>query len=884
MENNYVSSADEKILVPGSSSQQQTATDGIGECPVCQNPLYYTKNDKAIECPFCMNTVAIKDIKAPSSQDEGCGCCDCDCDDEVIEITDPVSALVYLERFFAEYDWKAYKESVSLEMPEIDDMIEINRIKRGAEASTWVLSFESKIVPFVRKLEGLLEMEKEFLTIYGSDSVIFADRFDLYSRISENVKAEATDFFAGLLSDIDFADRFGSDAETITAMKRRYNDAAELFNETVREFNSPDDIPTVRKAKELLSAQAGEALAQSGIDAAATYELAVELAAVPERAADALRLFEAIRDYADSKEYIKKLNSFFNFNDKVIKLANKHFLVKRSTPPTVSTGDLIEEAKANDPKYLKKLNKKNAKARKANAVQSKIPVKSGKTTLSLYEVIEGKAYEPALVSGITSLLKFYGNKLFYVKRDRFICCYDAVTRVERIIDESFVGSYPLDNVYTNTTGTAIYVRKKLPAVTEEKVGCFKALFSMFKTKKQQLIDTKNNYSVLKIDLIDGTASVLIDRLVDVTECFNDRMFYIAYRENGFDARRCIAPMPSFMVYDFKTGATAEVLGDDCHIHGVFGNNVIYTTWDPNDFNRMLFSYDLATDVTTLIEANIFEYFDTVDGRVYYTVGNKKHSLLFSNNFDGTDRIELMKGVQKIVASRAGNVFLTRGTKRNTTLFRLAPGGEDIDLVCSDLSSIVSIDDSRIYYINGNGSLCVVGLDGEGERKIADDVDFTSIIIDKDFIYFLRREQVGRDREAYSLYRTDLNGRNIKKLIFNVTEIKNYDSDTIYVYKCSTTEYVATVYENQNIKGDKKVTFKVSKFFTFDKRTETESDLLSLGLPDQESSIEKRGCLKKDLKYTVTYDEISNKVSYKKEGLAKVGEVYAEQTTLDISKI
>ena len=352
----------------------------------------------------------------------------------------------------------------------------------------------------------------------------------------------------------------------------------------------------------------------------------------------------------------------------------------------------------------------------------------------------------------------------------------------------------------------------------------------------------------------GTASVLIDRLVDVTECFNDRMFYIAYRENGFDARRCIAPMPSFMVYDFKTGATAEVLGDDCHIHGVFDNNVIYTTWDPNDFNRMLFSYDLATDVTTLIEANIFEYFDTVDGRVYYTVGNKKHSLLFSNNFDGTDRIELMKGVQKIVASRAGNVFLTRGTKRNTTLFRLAPGGEDIDLVCSDLSSIVSIDDSRIYYINGNGSLCVVGLDGEGERKIADDVDLTSIIIDKDFIYFLRREQVGRDREAYSLYRTDLNGRNIKKLIFNVTEIKNYDSDTIYVYKCSTTEYVATVYENQNIKGDKKVTFKVSKFFTFDKRTETESDLLSLGLPDQESSIEKRGCLKKDLKYTVTYDD------------------------------
>ncbi|MBR5139672.1 MAG: DUF5050 domain-containing protein, partial [Clostridia bacterium] len=281
--------------------------------------------------------------------------------------------------------------------------------------------------------------------------------------------------------------------------------------------------------------------------------------------------------------------------------------------------------------------------------------------------------------------------------------------------------------------------------------------------------------------------------------------------------------------------------------------------------------------------NVFEYFDTVDERVYYTVGNKKHSLLFSNNFDGTDRVEIMKGVKKIVASRAGNVFLTRGTKRNTALFKISPNGEDIELVCSDLSHIVSIDESFIYYTDGEGALRVVDVDGEVDRKIADDVDCSNIIIDKDAVYFLRREQVGRDREAYSLYRTDLNGRNIKKLIFNVTEIKNYDSDTIYVYKCSTTDYIATVYENDEIKDEKKVKFKVSKFFTFDKKTETEIPLLSLGLPGEESKTEKRGCLKKDLKYTVTYDEISSKVSYKKEGLTGVGEVYAEQTTVDLSK-
>lgn len=885
MENNYVSAVSEKDLAQSSSSLQQIEADGVGNCPVCENQLHYTKNDKEIECPFCAHTVAVKDIKAACTQEDSCNCdcCDSDGEDEVIEIADPLSALVYLERFFADYDWDAYKSDIYLEIPEIDDMIELTKMRRGAEPSTWILDFESKILPFTKKLEGLLELEKEFLTLYdGKNSVEFRDKYDLYQKITEAINEAATDFFNLLLEDIDYAKRFGAEEETVSAMKVRYNDIASLYNQTVREFNSPDDLPSVQGAKALRKAEVGATLAANGIDAEATYNLAVELSESPERAADALRLFEAIRDYADSAEYIKKLNTFFNFNDKIIKLANKHFLVKRSAAPTINMNELVEDAKANDPKYQKKMAKKGAKKEQPEPI--KIPVRDPKPTVSLYEVIDGKAYEPALVSGITSILKFYGNKLYYIKRDRAICCYDAITRIETVLDQSFAGGYPLENVYHDTNETAIYLRKKLVAQTEYKVGCFKAFFSMFKKKKHPFIDTKNNYSVIKIDLINNTASVIIDRLVDVTECFNDRMFYIAYRENVTAARRSIDFAPSFMVCDLKSGKNTEVLGDDCHIHGVFKNSVIYTTWDPNELNRMLFSYDLATDVTTLIEANVFEYFDTVDQRVYYTVGNKKHSLLFSNNFDGTDRIEIMKGVKKIVASRAGNVFLTRGTKRNTTLFKVSPDGEDIELVCSDLSHIVSIDEEFIYYTDGEGALRVVDVDGEVDRKIADDVDASNIIIDKDAIYFLRREQVGRDREAYSLYRTDLNGRNIKKLIFNVTEIKNYDSDTIYVYKCSTTDYIATVYENGVIKDDKKVKFKVSKFFTFDKKTETEIPLLSLGLPDEESKIEKRGCLKKDLKYTVTYDEISSKVSYKKEGLTKVGEVYAEQTTVDLSKM
>ena len=358
------------------------------------------------------------------------------------------------------------------------------------------------------------------------------------------------------------------------------------------------------------------------------------------------------------------------------------------------------------------------------------------------------------------------------------------------------------------------------------------------------------------------------------------MFYIAYQAVGTAARRSLNINPSFMVCNLRTGEKAQVLGDDCHIHDVINDKVIYTTWDPNEYNQMLFAYDLKTDVTTLIEANVFGYFKTIQGRVYYTVGNKKHAPLFSNNLDGTDRLEIMRNIKDILTVIDGWMYVTRGSGRNTTLFKISPDGKETILVCTDVKYIIEIKTSYTYYTDGNGALHVVRNDGKNDMLIAYDIDEENVIIDKDFIYYLRREPVGKNKKAFSLYRMEPDGSNTKKLIFNVNSIQNYDENYIYVYKCATTNYIATEKENDEVKSEKRVKFKVSKFFIFDKKTETEAPLLSLGLPNEESRIEKRGCFKKDLKRTVTYFEISNKIPYKKEGLAAAGEIYAEQTSIE----
>ena len=883
MENNYVNSVSDLAVTESSACAQQPAAEYVGDCPECGNLLHYIKNEKAVECPYCGQVADVKDIRALSPvKKESCAAVPASPASFAMEIDSPDSALIYVETFFKDYNWEAYKQSPVIEISEIDTVVEKHRVKYGANPISWILDFESKILPFTKKLEGLEELEEIFVSQYnGLNSTSLMPKYHLYERITAKIKENAEKFFTELQKDIEYAERLEADAETVTAMKHRFNSAVELYNDNVFDFDSFKEIPAVMEAVELRNNIVSDRLDVEGIDAKATYEKAVKLYNASKNKRNALRLFEVVRDYADSIEYINKINTFFNFDSKLVKLGDRHFLVKQIAPPVFNVRKPEDVAEA--PEAAEKAeNTENTENNQTPVEETpKIPIREAKPTLSLYEVIGGKAYEPAVISGISYILSFYGNRLFYIKRDRSLCSYDIFTHEETELDRGNVGDYRKEPPFWNKDRTAFYVRKKLSAFKSRKRGCFKAFFSIFKRKKPSFTDTKNNFSLLKIDRQNNTATVEIDRFVDVTEFYNDRMFYIAYNATGNISGRGLSMTPAYMVLDMKTGKKTRVLGDDCHIHNVIGDNVIYTTWDPNEYNQMLYSYNLKTDVTTLIEANIFGYFDTVGDRVYYKVGNKKYAPLFSNNVEGTDRREIMRNAEEIYTVYDGWIYFVRGTRRNTTLFRMSPDGKETVFVCTDISSIVSMNDVYIYYFDGKDTLHVVRNDGKENKVIADDIDHSNLIIDRDYIYFLRHEPVGRDKNSYSLYKMDIDGNNIKKLLFNVNKIQNYDEDSIYVYTCATCKFIATETENELIKSEKTVKHKVSRFFVFDKKTETEKLLLAVGLPSDNSNLEKRGCLRKKVKHTVTYRELSSKIPYRKEGLARVGEVYAQQTTLDI---
>ena len=927
----------------------------LGHCPSCTKELYFKSSDGRVKCPQCLRVSSVGELLSQSGASVNNSFDTSLIASDIISslslsIDNPDAIFAYIEDFFNKYNWNSYKLLPSFDIPEIKKMVETNKIKYGATPIAWRLDFEAKIVPLIKKLEGLGEQEQFFLDFHKAvDKTPFMAKYDLYEKITNFVKENIEKIFSELQADIENAKKYDADEEMLKSMKLRFNSAVELYNQNVHDFNDISEVPAAKKAIEIMRENASKKLADDGIDAQATYEKAVRLYNTYEDKTDALILFEAIRDYGDSVKYIEKINKFFNFDSKILKLASRHFLLKQTDAKTAKSDSEENEFTfiVSDKKAKKKAEKKAKKDAKKKAKKNaekdvdeeseeteedtkvevqeentkKIPLKDIKTTYSLYEVVDGKAYEPAAVTGISYPLGFYANKLFYIKRERSICSYDVLTHVETELDRGLIDDYP--SLYVNDKVEAefnddlksnehrnpkfmlsgdsrsLYIKKKLSPFTPEKKGCFKSFFSIFRKKRAPFTDAKNNYSVIKVDMVNNVATTEIDRLVDITECFEDRIFYIAYRAPIFGKSRVLDMHPSFMLANLKTGEKTELLGDDCHIHSVIGDNVIYTTWDPNEYNQMLFSYNIKTDVTTLIEANIFGYYKTINDRVFYKIGNDRRCLLFSNNIDGTDRVEIMPDVEGLLTVLNGWLYVIRGEGLNTTLYKISPDGKKTVEIGSNVHYIAKISDTHTYYINFDDELHVVRADGSDDRVIAEDVT-TNLIFDKDFIYYLRYEHVNPanvKEYSHSLYRMKPDGSDVKKLIFDVNAIENYDENSIYVYKSNKVryepvgdiEYLEQSDDNCSSNGRRSSENKkdgltrCSYFSIYDKRTETEIPLLSVGAPNNKYWQEKRGCFRKPINHSITYRPHYTKARYKKKDIAKVGQVYREQSTINESE-
>jgi len=862
-------------------------------CPNCANRLEFSKNDESVFC-YCCDTSFLTEqlINKPVDTKEA-GTPTLSSFLSAAQLVDSADgALVYLENFFANTNWDNYYERLDVLLPEIEEMVEKAKIKFGASPAAWRLDFINVTTLLNKKFEGLSVMGAKMAGLYVEQDVAnILPTFDLYKEIAENLYEKKDAYITRINNDIAFAEKLDIDADTLGKMKADAKDIIAKL-EAFEKVKKPSDVAEIVKIKADIDEAKVKEFAEKGIIVTDLYDRACEMSKNP--IADKneyLRIFESIRGYSDTDERIDAINRYFNY-DEYITFGGRHFTYKIE-----SKAPVFEPTTGEEKKKAKEKEKAKKKAKRKHQEYYDAEEEFVGSVLSLYEVIDGKAEREPILENITKIIAVYANRIYYIKLDSAICYFDIESKRHYDLDTGKVGDYKYDSkdIFFNKTNTAFYIPKKLP-IEITKAGC-KKIFG----KKDLAVDMTNNYSMLKISLVSDYAGVAIPRMIDITGFYGDNIFYkLAEEPPKLDRKARKAKLKAIAkakaeaakvglpyeeepikttdrAYNVEKIEDKQVLNDECYVRCVSGNYVIYTKFAPNKFNQDLYIYDLDNDVDLLIENNIYDYFDLVKDRIYYTVGNDQYRPLFSNNFTGTDRIEIMQNVKHVIGIRAGWMYVVKGTGRNAVLIKISNDGKDKLIICTQFKRHIKITDSYIYYLDSDNSLRVVRSDGKDNTLISSNISADSVIVDNDYIYYLREEKVDEDETQSSLYRMDLEGHNVRKLVFNVSSFKNYDENTLIIKKRDRGYFEITIPTNRKGRIRKERNFyDLEHFCTFDKSSSAMDTVYTLGLPGENEYEFKKGCFGKKVSLYSSYKRIPNPTKVKVLGMTKIGSVLKEQ--------
>ena len=633
---------------------------------------------------------------------------------------------------------------------------------------------------------------------------------------------------------------------------------------TVQLVDKVQDIPAVAALYAQQQQALVDALAAKGINAEQVYNYAVQDYQYTQDKLAVLREFRSIQGYKDSNEYIDKINYLYEFYEDQAKVKEQLFVI----------GGKTYIAKVDEDKAGGCLFKKN---------KSENDPDKG-VTYGLYEVHSGLVSKDPVCSGITLLIRSCAGRVYFVKNNRNICRYNTVTREEMVVDKARPNDYKdLENKYNFTStsdGLRFFFKKKLE-VKSTQPGCLALL-----GKKPKKIENNNNYSVVLVDLETGNSQTVIDEVIDIYYYFDDKIFY-AYSPSAKDDRKV------FMVCDLKSGAKAKILDEHCLIHTVHDEKVVYTLYEPNEYNKSLHVFDLTTGDDVLIENNIYEFFDVIEDKIYYTVGNEDYAPLFSINFDGKNRTEILRNVENICYVNGGWMYAIRGFGRNKALYKISTDGKKRLFLCSRVQSYITELNGYVYYTDLSDDLHIVRNDGKYDRVLVSDIVDDSIIIDEDYIYFMRNELVepksanvganegslgflkaelgmsNKERYNYSLYRMDYDGGNIKKIAFDVLAVDEYDKNTIYYSKLEKVTYEITDANSTDEEAKPIIKqYLIHSYHSYDKKSGHSSLLIALNGPTDKDVEFRSGCFGRK-KGKPVFKKV-NPTVYKKTGVQASG--------------
>lgn len=847
-----------------------------GFCPSCGTSLYYTEGE-AVMCPSCDKQVTPRanweaERATESSFDAAM----------VVGLDNPESALVYLENYYENFDWEKFAETTDLVPAAINAMVEKNKIKNGASASSWLLSFKGLGIPVYKKLEGLNGLERKMAEKYNpknNDEVL--KLFDSYRRVVKALIDKKDEIVKRLESDVRYAERFGLDEAVAAQIKGELANIVKAL-EALKPVEKLAELPVYTAAKAQVDKKKAAEFFARGIDAEAVYKDAVARFEDPSASkVEAATLFESIRGYADAAEYVKKINKYFNFNYEFFDYMGKRFIFKEEKY-TLEIGG----GKKGGCALFGKKKKAEEAAAKAEAEAN------AKDCLSLYAIDEdGLPEEKPLIKGINKIIKCYSGRVYFYKNRDGVVYYDFATGETVVLDkgkdEDYLTAEGEYEAYVNIDGNGFCFKKRLP-LKSEKTGCLK--------KKSKNVPHENNYSLVYVDMKTNSVKTFVEELVDISEIYENSLFYIhALVTTPPKKKGCFSGFiggirklfgkekpveykitTSLNVCDLTTGECKKLLDEGCEIHNVVDGKVIYSVWAPNEYNVNLHVYDIATEQVSVIEKNVRNYFATLNGYVYYTIGNDWHEPLVRNNLEGTERIEVMRNVARVVAERGGWIYVQKGYGRNAVLEKISADGKEKVVVCAQFKKLAYINETLIFYVDTANSLCSVRTDGKDQKVVSTDID-EIVAIGENSIFYSTEEQVEKNRYASCVYSVDVDGANTVKLVFDVDKIVDYDENKLYYSKSDRVRYKVTVPVSKKKDDTHYAFFNTTEYFVYDKNTRESTLILTLGLPNAKTEF-KTGCFifKKKVEGHVIFEKAPVERPFKRKGLEKAGAVNETQ--------
>lgn len=867
---NFFSSNSDTSSSASSGNEKETLS---ASCPNCCYRLEFDKKEDTVRC-FCCDSSFTQDQLLKSGRRDAAASATSATSfaTSIAQLIDsPDAGLIYIQNRFDNVEWDEYCESTEIIIPEIEEMVEKSKIKYGATAKAWQLDFESVSVPLGKKLEGLKRMAENMAEQYSDvDLTGILETFDLYKAIAESIVDHKKALIKRMEIDVAYARQLELDADTLAKMQQTL-DGLRAQLDDVKLVKRPQEIPEIAEAQQKIDEKKVRDFASRGIDVKAVYAKACQMAKDPRaRKNEVLEMFESIRGYADVNDRIQEINRYYGFNGEYYHFCGRSFIYRKKRK------EVTFDPTANG----KKTQKKTTAGYQAEEEYSG-------DIYSLYEVVNGKPSKKPILENITQILTVYANRLYFVKFDASICYFNIETMNTVELDSGRVGDYNYETIYFDSGKTSFYIRKRLP-LEIIKAGCIQKLFS----KQDEAVARKNNYSLLKVSLTSDLTKTAIPELVDVTECYGTNLFYtraeevdpatVAHKKKATETANETEEEEelklSFRVYNTVTGESRELLSNECEIHNVVDEYVVFTKYAPNPYNKDLYVYHIPSGKEILIENNVLDYFCIIKDRIYYTVGNTDYCPLFSNSLDGTNRVEIMMNVEQIVSTRAGWMYVIKGYGRNAILIKISSDGKRRMVVCTQFQRAIQVTDTYIYYIDTSNALRVARTDGKENILIAHNISASNVIVDKECIYYLRREMVESKTWEASLYRMDMSGHNVRKLLFNVSAIDNFDDNTIMIKRAENALFEFTIpVDKKNTTRTERREYDLTHFCKFNKTSGEVQTVLTLGLPDEGEYSFAKGCFGKTVKYNSTYKQIPRKHSYVRKNVAKAGAVFNEQT-------